>query len=125
MKTSFEPAGPESRSGPAAVGGAMELEPTTEYTPTRKRRGRRPLHAERWTKATVVLMDSEIVFLDRLVADIRAANGAALSRAHLIRALIEALARSDVDLTACRSEQELTEAFAERFRPRSMKDENE
>jgi hypothetical protein len=63
-------------------------------------------------------MDREIVFLDRLVADIRAASGAAVSRAHLIRALIDALAESDLDLTACRSERDLMKLFAERFRPR-------
>jgi hypothetical protein len=88
-------------------------------TAAHKRRGRRPSHAEHWTKVTVVLMDREIVFLDRLVADIRAANGAAISRAHVIRALIDALAESDLDLTASRSERELTKVFAERLRHRS------
>jgi hypothetical protein len=67
---------------------------------------------------TVVLMDREIVFLDRLVADIRAANGATIGRAHLIRALIDALAASDIDLTTSRSEKDLTAAFVERFRRR-------
>jgi len=68
-------------------------------------------------------MDREIVLLDRLVADIRAANGAGISRAHLIRALIEALAESDIDLTACRTESELAEAFTQRFRRRSTTEE--
>ncbi|HXH25739.1 MAG TPA: hypothetical protein VNI78_10845, partial [Vicinamibacterales bacterium] len=40
-----------------------------------KRRGRRPSHTEHWTKVTVVLFDRQIVFLDRLGADIRAASG--------------------------------------------------
>jgi hypothetical protein len=83
---------------------------------TAKRRGRRPSHAERWTKVTVVLMDRQIVFLDRLVADIRAANGASISRAHLIRALIEALAESDLDLTSSRSEGDLAKILAARLR---------
>lgn len=96
-----------------------EVESTTQSTTTHKRRGRRPTHSERWTKVTVVLMDREIVFLDRLVADIRAASGAAISRAHVIRALIDALAASDLDLTATRSERDLTRAFTERFRHRS------
>jgi hypothetical protein len=40
-----------------------------------------------------------------LVADIRAANGASISRAHLIRALIDALAQSDpISRAAVRSE---------------------
>lgn len=81
-----------------------------------KRRGRRPSHAERWTKVTVVLMDRQIVFVDRLVADIRAANGASISRAHLVRALIDALAESDLDLTNSRSERDLTKVLATRLR---------
>ena len=39
-----------------------------------KKRGRRPSHTEHWTKVTVVLFDRQIVFLDRLGADIRAAR---------------------------------------------------
>src|SRR4051794_39589615 len=65
-----------------------------------KKRGRRPSHTEHWTKVTVVLFDRQIVFLDRLGADIRAASGVAISRAHVIRALIDALSESDLDLTA-------------------------
>src|SRR5881275_2576424 len=72
-----------------------------------KRKGRRPSHAGQWTKVTVVLMDRQIVFLDRLGADIRAANGVAISRAHVIRALIDALSESDLDLTGTRSEADL------------------
>ena len=59
------------------------------------------------TKVTVVLFDRQIVFLDRLGADIRAASGVAISRAHVIRALIDALSESDLDLTGARSEADL------------------
>ena len=72
-----------------------------------KKRGRRPSHTEHWTKVTVVLFDRQIVFLDRLGADIRATNGVAISRAHVIRALIDALTESDLDLTGTRSEADL------------------
>jgi hypothetical protein len=72
-----------------------------------KKRGRRPAHTEHWTKVTVVLFDRQIVFLDRLGADIRAASGVAISRAHVIRALIDALSESDLDLTGTRSEADL------------------
>ena len=72
-----------------------------------KRRGRRPSHTEHWTKVTVVLFDRQIVFLDRLSADIRAASGVAISRAHVIRALIDSLSESDLDLTGTRSEADL------------------
>jgi len=72
-----------------------------------KRRGRRPSHTEHWTKVTVVLFDRQIVFLDRLSADIRSASGVAISRAHIIRALVDALSESDLDLTGTRSEADL------------------
>ena len=85
------------------------------FTPTRtgarppqgRRPGRPPVHEEAWTKVTVVLFNRQIVFLDRLAANIRAQSGAALSRAQLIRALLDAVADADVDLTAAMSEADL------------------
>jgi hypothetical protein len=69
--------------------------------------GRPPVHDEAWTKVTVVLFNRQIVFLDRVAANIRAHSGAAISRAQLIRALLDAVADSDVDLTAAMSETDL------------------
>ena len=80
-----------------------------------KRRGRRPSHTEHWTKVTVVLFDRQIVFLDRLGADIRASSGVAISRAHVIRALIDALSESDLDLTGTRSENDLKAVLTARL----------
>src|SRR5262245_3361546 len=79
-----------------------------------KKRGRRA-SPEHWTKVTVVLFDRHVVFLDRLGADIRAATGAAISRAHVIRALVDALSESDIDLTGSRSERELAALIATRL----------
>ena len=80
-----------------------------------KKRGRRPSHTEHWTKVTVVLFDRQIVFLDRLGADIRATSGVAISRAHVIRALIDALTESDLDLTGTRSEADLRAVLTARL----------
>ena len=85
------------------------------FTPTRgrarptegRRPGRPPVHEEAWTKVTVVLFNRQIVFLDRLAANIRAQSGAAISRAQLIRALLDAVADADVDLTTAMSEADL------------------
>jgi len=85
------------------------------FTPTRpggrpqqgRRPGRPPVHEEAWTKVTVVLFNRQIVFLDRLAANIRAQSGAAISRAQLIRALLDAVADADVDLTSSMSEADL------------------
>jgi hypothetical protein len=72
-----------------------------------RRPGRPPIHDEAWTKVTVVLFNRQIVFLDRLAANIRAQSGAAISRAQLIRALLDAVADADIDLTSSMSEADL------------------
>ena len=85
------------------------------FTPTRpgsrpkhgRRPGRPPIHDEAWTKVTVVLFNRQIVFLDRLAANIRAQSGAAISRAQLIRGLLDAVTDADIDLTASMSEADL------------------
>jgi len=82
--------------------------PTRPATRVQGRRpGRPPIHEEAWTKVTVVLFNRQIVFLDRLAANIRAQSGAAISRAQLIRALLDAVADADVDLTSSTSEADL------------------
>jgi hypothetical protein len=72
-----------------------------------RRPGRPPVHAEAWTKVTVVLFNRQIVFLDRLAASIRARSGAAISRAQLIRALLDAVTEAHIDLTSSTSEADL------------------
>jgi hypothetical protein len=69
--------------------------------------GRPPTHAEAYSKATVVLLNRQIVFLDRLSADIRARSGSVVKRAEIIRALIDAFAESGQDARDVRSESDL------------------
>ena len=88
---------------------------TTRSTKGARRPGRPPIHDEAWTKVTVVLFNRQIVFLDRLAANIRAQSGAAISRAQLIRALVDAAADADVDLTAATSEADLKTALLDRL----------
>jgi hypothetical protein len=81
--------------------------PTKRSADGKRRPGRPPVHDEAWTKVTVVLFNRQIVFLDRLAANIRAQSGAAISRAQLIRALVDAVAGADIDLTAATSEADM------------------
>jgi hypothetical protein len=93
------------------------------FTPTRpgsrpqhgRRPGRPPIHDEAWTKVTVVLFNRQIVFLDRLAANIRAHSGAAISRAQLIRALLDAVTDADIDLTRSMSEADLKATLLSRL----------
>jgi hypothetical protein len=76
------------------------------------------VHDEAWTKVTVVLFDRQIVFLDRVAASIRAQSGVAISRAQLIRALLDAATETNIDLTSAASEAELKAVVLARLRSR-------
>src|SRR3954471_20065371 len=81
--------------------------PTGRAATGKRKPGRPAVHDEAWTKVTVVLFNRQIVFLDRVAANIRAQSGAAISRAQLIRALLDAVADANVDLTTATSENDL------------------
>jgi hypothetical protein len=78
--------------------------------------GRPPVHDEEWTKVTVVLFNRQIDFLDDLVDRIRTQNSTSVSRAQLIRALVDAAADAGIDLTTARSEAELKATVLRRLR---------
>jgi hypothetical protein len=89
-----------------------------EIAESRRKRGRPASHTEAWSKVTVVLFDRQITFLDRLVADIRGASTVAATRAQIIRALVDSLGESDIDLTTARSETDLRRILTHYFRAR-------
>jgi hypothetical protein len=95
------------RRKPSSAQKADIFAPTRRLAVGKRRPGRPPVHDEAWTKVTVVLFNRQIVFLDRLAANIRAQSGAAISRAQLIRALLDAASDADIDLTAATSEADL------------------
>jgi hypothetical protein len=89
--------------------------PTTPVTPP-PGPGRPPIHDEAWTKVTVVLFNRQIVYLDRLALEIRQHTGAVVKRAEIIRALIDALAASELDLTTATSEADVKNRVASKLR---------
>jgi len=60
-------------------------------TPTESAPGRPPVHREAWSKVSMVLFDRQIVGFDRIINDIRQRTGKVMSRAALIRAIIDGL----------------------------------
>ena len=64
------------------------------------KRGRPRTHREAWTKVSVVMFERQVVELDRLTATIRSKTGANLTRAEIIRALLDALNESRLDVTS-------------------------
>lgn len=77
-------------------------------------RGRPPVHREAWSKVSVVLFDRQVVHLDRLTTDVRD-KGRIITRAEIIRALIDGLIDSGMDITAAGSEADLRARFARRL----------
>lgn len=84
--------------------------------PRERKKGRPPVHDEAWKKATVVLFKRQILYLDQLALDVRSTTGSSISRAEIIRALIDALVTSNVDLTKATSEAEMKAILAEKLK---------
>jgi hypothetical protein len=72
-------------------------------------RGRPPVHQETWSKVSVVLFDRQILHLDRLATD----------RAEIIRALIDGLIDSGMDISGTGTEADLRERVARRLASRT------
>src|SRR5436305_3118253 len=77
--------------------------------------GRPPVHNETWSKVSVVLFDRQIRHLDRLATDGHRKIGKGLNRAEIIRALIDGLIESGIDVHASPSEADLRALVARRL----------
>jgi hypothetical protein len=78
-------------------------------------RGRPPVHQESWSKVSVVLFDRQIAHLDDYGNGRHKARSRPLNRAEIIRALIDALIESGMDITAVTSEADLRARVARRL----------
>ena len=102
--------GKEVNSAPI---GDNSMQPSgVRVSPVKSNRGRPIVHTEPWAKITVVLLDRHVAYLDRLAIDIRLKHGKAISRAELIRGLIEAAFQSGVDLSQADSIDTLVDLLA-------------
>ena len=77
--------------------------------------GRPPIHDESWSKVSVVLFDRQLLQLDRLATDHRTTGGKRLNRAEIIRALIDGLIDSGMDIVGSASEKDLRARVARRL----------
>jgi hypothetical protein len=85
-------------------------------TKTKPGPGRPPVHSESWSKVSVVLFDRQLTQLDRLAVDGRSrAAGKILNRAEIIRALIDGLLDSGMEITTVGSEADLRARVARRL----------
>ena len=81
----------------------------------RARRGRPRTHREAWTKVSVVMFERQVLELDRLTNAIRSRTGANLTRAEVIRALLDALDESRLDVTSVLSGAQLQRILAQKL----------
>src|SRR5262245_50156359 len=81
----------------------------------RARRGRPRTHREAWTKVSVVMFERQVLELDRLTTAIRSKTGANLTRAEVIRALLDALDESRLDVTSVVSGAQLKRMLAQKL----------
>jgi hypothetical protein len=100
-------AGPETRPEGPLTPNRTPPEPPDDAPPERRGPGRPRYHTEAIQKAPLQLRTADLVYLDRLAADIRDATGAVMNRSSIARALFGALRRSEVDLRQVRGEEDL------------------
>lgn len=94
------------------------FEPTTqkENPPEEvKREKGRPKHADNIVKTTISLNLHQVVWLDRLSSDIRATSGRIIDRGTLIRGILSAFEKLNLDITSCENEANLTEIIVNKF----------
>ena len=80
-----------------------------------RRRGRPRTHREAWTKVSVVTFERQVLELDRLTHAIRSKTGATLTRAEIIRSLLDALDESHLDITTVASGAQLKNMLTRRL----------
>lgn len=78
-------------------------------------RGRPRTHREAWTKVSVVMFERQVLELDRLTNAIRSKTGANLTRADVIRALLDALDGSRLDVTSVVSGAQLKDMLEQKL----------
>jgi hypothetical protein len=81
----------------------------------RAKRGRPRTHREAWTKVSVVMFERQVLELDRLTTAIRTKTGASLTRAEVIRALLDALSESRMDVTTVLSGAQLKRLLSQKL----------
>lgn len=96
----------------------QNVETGTTSTPKEKQSRGRPLeHKEEWTKVTVVLLDKQIHWLDKLATEIRFNTKVAISRAEILRAMINAVEESGIDLSEIISEDDIKNKLLNNLKP--------
>jgi hypothetical protein len=91
--------------------------PSAPASPAKESAARgRPASGEPWTKATVVLYDRQVHALDDLSHEIHAKHRVKVTRAELIRAMVDAVLSSGLELSGGTSEEQLRQLVAAKLK---------
>jgi len=104
-----------AKAKPSKPTATAESKSAKTFAPLAKQAGRPPLPQD-YTKASLTLRLRDILWLDRLCADIREQTGAILDRGGLLRGLIAAVQDSGIDLRGCSTEEQISESIASKLR---------
>ncbi len=97
----------------------MKRRGRTPAKPPARRPGRPHLHAEQWTKVSVVLFTRQVDQLDALADTIRRQGHRSINRASLIRAVIDGVLSSRVNLSSHATEAHVRDDIANRLNTRA------
>jgi hypothetical protein len=67
--------------------------------------------ARRTKKVTLAIAEDQIVRLDRLTIEIRATTGAIITRSEAVRAIIDAIELTELDLSSIKTQNDLHRAI--------------
>lgn len=77
--------------------------------------GRPPVHVEPWVKVSVVLFARQVIHLDRVAARSRKRGHKAVTRAGLIRGVLDGMLNTGMDLSIHASETALRDHITKRL----------
>src|SRR2546430_16735796 len=107
MKSAKTRTGKKAPAAPKAARRSAAKAPASDAAAGAERGG-----LDQYHRTTVLLLDQQAFYLDRLAAQIRMVSGGKFTRSGITRALIEALQRSGIDVTSVADEAELTRLLA-------------
>jgi hypothetical protein len=78
--------------------------------------GRPKVHSEPWSKVSVILFTRQVTHLDRIAQRARRRGHRAMTRATVIRGVIDGVLKSDLDISRHPSEMHLREEITNRLK---------
>ena len=94
----------------------VKVQPVPEKKEPVESRGRPKQLSDSAVKSTVTFNNSQIVWLDRLSADIRSSTMAIIDRGAIIRAILAAIEKSNIDLCSATSEEQVCDIICEKLK---------